>query len=204
MNKESKKIAFGDNFKRFSQWYGKVFYTFLYHKKGVAQGFLSSLYAKLFKINDTPQKIALGFGIGVFSGIMPGIGPLAALFLAFILKANRASALFGSMITNTWLSVLTFALSIKTGSVILRTDWQKVYSDWVNFLAGFHWAGLLRLSVLKILLPVITGYAVVSFVIGLSAYIIILVILKIKSGNKHGDEHGDVPPGARLFNNKLL
>jgi len=28
-----KKIAFGDNFKRFSQWYGKVFYTFLYHKK---------------------------------------------------------------------------------------------------------------------------------------------------------------------------
>ncbi|MFA4842787.1 MAG: pyruvate kinase, partial [Candidatus Omnitrophota bacterium] len=28
-----KKIAFGDNFERFSQWYGKVFYTFLYHKK---------------------------------------------------------------------------------------------------------------------------------------------------------------------------
>jgi len=38
-----KKIAFpplagsaigviGDNFKRFSQWYGKAFYTFLYHK----------------------------------------------------------------------------------------------------------------------------------------------------------------------------
>jgi len=41
----NKKIAFpplagsaigviGDNFKRFSQWYRKVFYTFLYHKKG--------------------------------------------------------------------------------------------------------------------------------------------------------------------------
>jgi len=30
---EFKKIAFGDNFKRFSQWYGKVLYTFLYHKK---------------------------------------------------------------------------------------------------------------------------------------------------------------------------
>jgi len=28
-----KKIAFGDNFKRFSQWYGKVFYTFLYQDK---------------------------------------------------------------------------------------------------------------------------------------------------------------------------
>src|SRR3990167_8365271 len=27
------KIAFGDDFQRFSQWYGKVFYTFLYYKK---------------------------------------------------------------------------------------------------------------------------------------------------------------------------
>jgi len=28
-----KKIAFGDNFRRFSQGYGKVLYTFLYHEK---------------------------------------------------------------------------------------------------------------------------------------------------------------------------
>jgi len=30
---ECKKIGFADNSQRFSQWYGKVFYTFLYHKK---------------------------------------------------------------------------------------------------------------------------------------------------------------------------
>ena len=33
MNNNFKKIAFGDSFKRFSQWYRKVFYTFLYCKK---------------------------------------------------------------------------------------------------------------------------------------------------------------------------
>ena len=30
-----KKIASSNNVRRSSQWYGKVFYTFLYHKKGV-------------------------------------------------------------------------------------------------------------------------------------------------------------------------
>jgi len=65
------------------------------------RGFFQLLYLKLIKINDTPQKIAFGFGLGVFSGIFPGTGPLAALFLALILRANRASALLGSLLTNT-------------------------------------------------------------------------------------------------------
>ncbi|MDD5109551.1 MAG: DUF2062 domain-containing protein, partial [Candidatus Omnitrophica bacterium] len=56
---------------------------------------LNFLFSKLFKINDTAGKIALGVGLGVFSGLMPATGPLAALFLAFIFKANRAAALLG-------------------------------------------------------------------------------------------------------------
>ena len=66
------------------------------------------IFDKLFKINDSAEKIALGVGLEVFSGLMPGTGPTAALFLAFIFRANRAAALLGSMLTNTWLSVVTF------------------------------------------------------------------------------------------------
>ena len=65
---------------------------------------LQFLFDKLFKINDTPQKIALGFGLGVFAGIFPGTGPVAAILLAYVFRANRASALFGSLFTNTWLN----------------------------------------------------------------------------------------------------
>jgi uncharacterized protein (DUF2062 family) len=140
--------------------------------------FFKVVYAKLVKINDTDQKIALGFGIGVFCGIMPTTGPLAALFLAFILRINRASALLGSLLTNTWLSFATFILSIKVGSVIMKVSWQDVRQDWLLFLYTFKWQYLFKLSVLKLILPVIIGYFLIALVLGLSVYLITLLILK--------------------------
>lgn len=139
--------------------------------------FLKLIYIKLFRINDTPQKIALGLGLGVFLGILPGTGPIAALFLAFVLRVNRASALLGSLLTNTWLSIVTFMLSIKLGSVIMKLNWQDVHQGWRLYLKNFHWLDLFNLSVLKIILPVIIGYFVVSFCIGFLVYLIAGIII---------------------------
>jgi uncharacterized protein (DUF2062 family) len=122
--------------------------------------FFRLLYIKLFKINDSPQRIALGFGLGVFLGIIPGTGPLAALFLALLFRVNRASALLGSLLTNTWLSIVTFLLAIKVGSAIMHLDWQVVRQGWM-------------------LLPVILGYFIVSFSLGILVYLVTLIILKI-------------------------
>lgn len=150
--------------------------------------FFKIIYSKLFRINDAPQKIALGLGIGVFSGILPGTGPIAALFLAFILRVNRAAALLGSLATNTWLSVVTFPLSIKVGSVIMKIDWQNVYRDWAIFLKNFKFINLFKLSLLKIIFPVIVGYFTVAFCLGLGAYLITLIILtQIRYGDKTGN-----------------
>jgi len=147
--------------------------------------FFNALYVKLFKINDSPQKIALGVGLGVFAGIFPGTGPLAALFLAFIFRVNRASALLGSLLTNTWLSFVTFLLAIKAGSAILGIRWQEVHQDWDYFLKSFNWQSLFKLSVLKVILPVITGYLVIAFCLGLLAYLVTLIIIvKIRHENK--------------------
>ncbi len=140
---------------------------------------LKLTYIKLFRIHDSPQKIALGFGVGVFTGIFPGTGPIAALFLAFILKVNRISALLGSLLTNTWLSLVTFLLSIKTGSAIMNLNWQDTYRDWTDFLKGFSFAGLFKLSILKIVLPVAIGYLIVASCAGLLAYLAMVIIFKI-------------------------
>lgn len=148
--------------------------------------FLNSLYIKLFRINDTPQRIALGFGLGVFSGILPGTGPLAALFLAFILRVNRASALLGSLLTNTWISFLTFILAIKVGSGILGVSWSDIQQDWDSFIRGFHWLMLFKLSVLKVIWPIIVGYIVIGFSLGLLAYLItLIIIIKVKYASKN-------------------
>ncbi|PIR13657.1 MAG: hypothetical protein COV50_05635, partial [Flavobacteriales bacterium CG11_big_fil_rev_8_21_14_0_20_35_7] len=63
-------------------------------------------------MNDTPQRIALGLGLGSALGMLPGTGPLAALFLAVVFKVNRASAFLGSLATNIWLSLVTFLLAL--------------------------------------------------------------------------------------------
>ncbi len=138
---------------------------------------LRLIYIKLFRIHDTPQKIALGVGIGVFLGIAPGTGPIAAVFMAFVLRVNRAAALLGSLLTNTWLSIVTFFLSIKVGSSIMGVDWQDVHRNWGRFLKDFKVVTFFKLANLKIILPVIIGYFVVSFCLGLIAYLITLTII---------------------------
>lgn len=136
------------------------------------------IFFRLFKINDSAQKIALGVGLGVFSGLMPGTGPVAAIFLAFIFRANRAAALFGSLLTNTWLSLVTFILAIKAGSVILKMDWHKVQQKAQILAQDFSWFKFFKLSFFEVLLPVVTGYLVIGLILGALCYLITFLIIR--------------------------
>lgn len=126
--------------------------------------FFRLIYLKLFRINDTPGKVALGAGLGVFSGILPGTGPLAAICLAIILRANRAAALLGSLITNTWLSFLIFLPAVKAGSFLLGAQWQQIHGE---SLRG------------KVILPAIVGYLIMGFILGAVTYVITLAAIRI-------------------------
>jgi hypothetical protein len=141
---------------------------------------MKPILSSILKINDSKQKIALGFGLGVLSGIFPGTGPLVAVFLSFILRANYVSALLGSLLTNTWLSIVTFLLAIKVGAVIMGVNWQDVQKEWGLFLSNFQWVSLIKISVLKLILPVFLGYLVIACIAGLLSYLIVLIILNLK------------------------
>jgi len=135
------------------------------------------IFTKLFRINDSAQKIALGVGLGVFAGLVPGTGPAAALFLALIFRANRAAALLGGLLTNTWLSIVTFILAIKVGSVILKMNWQSVQQRVQVLFKDFSWSELLKFSVLETVLPLIIGYLVIGLILGVLGYCFTLLII---------------------------
>ncbi len=157
-----------------------------------AARFFKYIYIKLFRINDNPQRIALGFGIGVFTGVLPGAGPIAALGLAFLLRVNRASALLGSILTNTWLSIPVFIFSLKAGAIITGVNRQALQGEWSLLIKDFHWRNLLDAGVYKVLNPILAGYAVVSLIIGVAAYTVIFVILKyLRRGRALQQEKGD-------------
>ncbi len=154
-------------------------------KESLFRKIIRLTFTKLFKINDSPQKVALGVGLGVFSGLMPGTGPLVALFLAFIFRANRAAALLGSILTNTWLSLVTFILAIKAGSLVLGLHWQEVYQKIQGLIHDFGWAKLFKLSFLDVLLPVIIGYIIIGLFLGAAAYLATLAIIKRPASKRY-------------------
>ena len=144
-----------------------------------AANFLKLIYLKLIKINDTPQKIAIGFGLGVFTGIMPFAGPAAAIFLAVLFRVNRASALLSSLLTNTWISIVSFLLSIRIGSLIFGIDARLIRSRWTELFKNFHLSSMLKLSAFKIVLPVVTGYLVIALLSACAAYAAVFVIIRL-------------------------
>ena len=140
--------------------------------------FFASIYEKLFKIDDTPQRVALGFGLGVFLGIFPGTGPVAAIFLAVLFRLNRAAALIGSLLTNTWSSIIVLLLAFQLGSLVMGARWQNIMAEWNSFQSSFRWADLFKFSTLKIILPVIIGYILIGLLLGFLTYLITLAIIK--------------------------
>ena len=128
-----------------------------------------AIYLKLFRINDTPAKIAFGFGIGAFVGVMPGVGPLAALLLAFVFRVNRASALLASLVLNTWAGFVALLLFIKVGAIVMGRDPQDVHAAWTGIFKEFKWEKLFEVSVYDVLLPIGVGYLVVSLLFAVVA-----------------------------------
>ena len=144
----------------------------------LSRSFLKTIYDQFVKINDTPQKIALGFGLGVFLGILPGAGPIASVVLSTFFKLNKIAALTGSLLTNTWLSVVTFLLAAKLGALATHQDWSMVYGQTKGLIKNFHWRDLFNISFLQIAKPLLIGYFIVGLVIGLLSYLLCLFLLK--------------------------
>jgi uncharacterized protein (DUF2062 family) len=144
-----------------------------------------ALWEKIFRIDDTPQKIALGFGLGVTLGIFPGTGALASLFLAWVFRLNRLSALLGSLLVNTWLSVVSFLLALKAGAFLLGLSWQELFRQCQALVKNFSWQELFSLACLRLLWPVILGYLSIGALAGFAAYLFLLgglILFKRKEG----------------------
>jgi uncharacterized protein (DUF2062 family) len=144
------------------------------------------IYLKLFRINDSPLKIALGFGLGVFIGVMPGVGPPIALLLAFPFRVNRASALLGSILFNTWVGLIALLFAIRIGSAITGMNYNEVYDGWNELLKNFKWEKLFEASVFDILIPTGIGYLIIALIFAIGGTVVVYVIVQQIKKKKEG------------------
>ena len=141
--------------------------------------FFRKIFEQLVTINDSPQKIAVGFGLGVFLGILPGTGPVAAVALSFLLRVNRAAAFAGSLLTNTWLSVVCFLLAIKLGAQLTGVEWIELRETYLTLWHDFHFSQLMDVTFWKIMKPLLVGFSVCGLLAGIFAYLLALFVLMI-------------------------
>ena len=100
---------------------------------------LKRIRDNLLGINDSPNKIALGFGLGLFLGVLPGTGVIAAVVCSVALRVNKAASLAGALLVNTWINFVAFPLALIVGGFVFRIDPLLLKTKWLALLADFTW-----------------------------------------------------------------
>ncbi|MGQ9647237.1 MAG: DUF2062 domain-containing protein [Thermodesulfobacteriota bacterium] len=88
------------------------------------------LFKKLLQIEDTPERTALAFSIGILLGFSPflGLHTLTGLAIAFLFRLNRVAVLLGVWSNTPWWLVPYYTFATWVGMRIIRFE--------------FHWATL--------------------------------------------------------------
>lgn len=127
------------------------------------------------------QRVSLGLGLGAAMGLLPGTGPIAALILAVFFKLNRAAAVLGSLLTNTWLSIVTFSLALRLGSYFFGIDRKALYSEWKALIREFSFSKIFNTAILKTAVPIFIGYIIIALFVGFVIYLISITIILLKN-----------------------
>lgn len=85
-------------------------------------GRVKSLILKLLHIEDTPERTALAFSIGVFLGFSPFLGfhTLAGLAIAFFFRLSRLAVLLGVWTNTPWWLVPYYTVATWLGIGLIR------------------------------------------------------------------------------------
>ena len=139
---------------------------------------IKTFFLKFFTLKDTPHKIAAGFALGTFLGIIPGEGVTSTLILAAIFRLNKASATVGVLATNMWGTAVVLPLAAAVGGFLFDiTPSQLITQFDQTYNLGYRYF-LSKVIFLDLALPVIVGFILVAGIISLLFYAILYFLLK--------------------------
>jgi uncharacterized protein len=131
----------------------------------------------LLHIDDTPQRTAAAFALGVFFGFSPFLGLHTALGLtcAFIFGLNRVAVLLGVYANLPWTIAAWYALTTAFGAELLRTKippgFARQLADLfqLSLLHRHFWDGL-GLLLRPLLWPYLVGSLLGATALALAVY----------------------------------
>jgi uncharacterized protein len=133
----------------------------------------------LLQVQDSPNRIALAFGLGVWIAFFPiiGIHTGLALLIAFLFRLNRLAILLGTYVNNPWTVAPMYMAGTLFGCMLLGVSTHGLWevnlriSSWGFFLKALH-------TLRPFLWPYLIGNVLVGTVAGATAYAALRVILE--------------------------
>jgi uncharacterized protein (DUF2062 family) len=138
---------------------------------------LKGLIKKLLHIEDTPERTALAYAIGIFLGFSPFLGfhTLAGLAIAFLFGLNRVAILLGVWTNTPWWIVPFYMISTWVGMWITGfwIDWATLKEIFQlgedrGFMSSDFWSHIA--SQWGLLLSFVIGSLILCTLLSLVAY----------------------------------
>ena len=111
-------------------------------------------------VKDSPRKIALSFGIGIFLGMSPllGLHTLLGILAAWVFRLNKFVTLVGVYVTNPWTIVPIFTFATWLGGRLLGLE---------HILPDINWRDMGISELMRDLEPILPPFIVGSVFLGL-------------------------------------
>ena len=138
---------------------------------------LKDLVKKLLRIEDTPERTALAYAIGIFLGFSPFLGfhTLAGLAVAFLFRLNRVAILLGVWSNTPWWIVPYYMIATWVGMWVTGfwIDWaglKEIFQLGVDrgFMRSDFWSPMA--SQWGLLLSFVVGSLILCTLLSLVAY----------------------------------
>jgi uncharacterized protein (DUF2062 family) len=135
---------------------------------------------RLLALDDTPERIALAFALGVFLAFSPllGLHTILGLTIAFIFGLNRVAVLLGVWVNNPWTLVPIYAAAAYLGGHFFGypTTHPMPHFNWGELWHGHFWLQLIRER--HMLRAIVLGSTMLSIVGALLSYPIALYVVR--------------------------
>jgi uncharacterized protein len=144
----------------------------------------------LLHVNDTPERTAAAFALGVFIGFSPFLGfhTIMAIAIAFLFNLNRVAALLGVYSNVPWIIGGYYISTTMLGAAITRTRLPPDFRERLgrlfelSFRTGDFWHQL-GLLLRPLLLPYTVGSLIGCSILAATAYPVALAL--VRSRRRH-------------------
>jgi len=135
------------------------------------------LIKKLLQIEDTPERTALAYSIGIFLGFSPFLGfhTLCGIAIAFLFRLNRVAILLGVWSNTPWWLVPYYMIATWVGMWVMGFQIEKAAIKEIfrlgidqGFIGSDFWSRIA--SQWSLLLSFVIGSLILAALLSLVAY----------------------------------